>query len=204
MTDQEAPLAAIDLGTNSFHLVVARPTGNNRFDILDREKEVVRLGSGSGDMKRLAPDAMDRGISALTRFRRLVDAAGAELHAVATSAVREAENRDEFLDRARDEAGVTVEVVSGVEEARLIHLGVLQAVPVYDERILVIDIGGGSVEFIIGAAGGEFVEARSLKLGAIRMTERFFADEPVRKRDLAEARRYIRAALTPAVRLVAD
>jgi exopolyphosphatase/guanosine-5'-triphosphate,3'-diphosphate pyrophosphatase len=200
----EAPLAAIDLGTNSFHLVVARPTGNNRFEILDREKEVVRLGSGSGDMKLLAPDAIDRGIAALTRFRRLADAAGAELHAVATSAVREAENRDEFLDRARAEAGVTVEVVSGVEEGRLIHLGVLQAVPVYDDRLLVIDIGGGSVEFIIGGAGGEFVEARSLKLGAIRMTERFFADEPVRKRDLAEARRYIRAALTPAVRLVAE
>ncbi len=106
MENGSAPLAAIDIGTNSFHLVIARPTGNNRFEVIDREKEVVRLGSGSGDMKRLTPDAIERGIDALGRFRRLVDSHGAELHAVATSAVREAENRDEFVRRARDEAGV--------------------------------------------------------------------------------------------------
>ena len=100
--------------------------------MLDREKEVVRLGSGSGDMKRLAPDAIERGVAALRSFRRIADAHGAEVHAVATSAVREAENRDEFLRRARDEAGVEVEVITGLEEARLIHLGVLQAVPVFD------------------------------------------------------------------------
>ena len=100
------PVAAIDLGTNSFHLLVARPAGNNRFEVLDREKEVVRLGSGSGDMKELRPDAIERGIATLDRFRRIVDAAGAEIHAVATSAVREASNRSEFLRRARAEAGV--------------------------------------------------------------------------------------------------
>src|SRR3954454_12154896 len=95
----DEPLAAIDIGTNSFHLVVARPTGNNRFEVIDRDKEVVRLGSGSGDMKRLAPDAIERGIAALGRFKILADSRGAEVHAVATSAVREAENRDEFVNR---------------------------------------------------------------------------------------------------------
>ena len=94
---------------------------------------------------------------------------------MATSAVREAENRDEFLRRARDEAGVEVEVISGVEEARLIHLGVLQAVPVFDRQHLLVDIGGGSTEFVVGK-GGEALDARSLKLGAIRLTERFFPD----------------------------
>ena len=117
------PVAAIDIGTNSFHLVVARPTGNNRFEILGREKEVVRLGSGSGDMKELHPDAIERGVAALGRFRRIADTFGAEVHAVATSAVREAENREEFLEAALRKAGVRVEVISGVEEARLIHLG---------------------------------------------------------------------------------
>jgi exopolyphosphatase/guanosine-5'-triphosphate,3'-diphosphate pyrophosphatase len=199
--DADAPVAAIDIGTNSFHLIVARPSGNNRFEVLDREKEVVRLGSGSGDMKVLAPDAIERGITALRSFRRIADAAGAEVHAVATSAVREAENRDEFVRRARDEAGVVVHVVPGVEEARLIHLGVLQAVPVFEQQSLIIDIGGGSTEFVLGL-GTDMLDARSLKVGAIRVTERFFAKEPVKRKAVDEARRYLRAFLSPAVGMV--
>ena len=171
----DEPLAAIDIGTNSIHLVVARPTGNSRFEVLDREKEVVRLGSGSGDMKRLAPDAIDRGVAALRRFRQMAASRDAEICAVATSAVREAENRRR-VPRARrtTRRASQVDVISGAEEARLIHLGVLQAVPVFDQRHLLVDIGGGSTEFVIGE-GGEVLEARSLKLGAIRMTERFFS-----------------------------
>ncbi len=192
----------MDLGTNSFHLLVGRPSGNNRFEILEREKEVVRLGSGSGDMKQLKPEAIDRGVAALGRFRRIAESSGAEIHAVATSAVREASNRDEFLDRAWSEAGVRVEVVSGAEEARLIHLGVLQAVPAFDRRVLVVDIGGGSTEFVVGL-GGEVLGARSLKLGAIRLTERFLATEPLKSKALAEARAYVRSYLTPVERLVA-
>ena len=200
-TRAETPVAAIDLGTNSFHLVVARPTGNNRFEVLDREKEVVRLGSGSGDMKVLRPDAIERGVATLTRFRRIVDSSGAELHAVATSAVREASNRNEFLRRAWDEAGVKVDVITGVEEARLIHLGVLQALPVFDHRLLVIDIGGGSTEFVLGRQG-EVLDARSLKLGAIRLTERFFGKTPVKRKAVEEARTWVRAALAPGRRMV--
>jgi exopolyphosphatase/guanosine-5'-triphosphate,3'-diphosphate pyrophosphatase len=196
-----APLAAIDIGTNSIHLVIARPTGNSRFEVIDREKEVVRLGSGSGDMKRLAPDAIERGIEALGRFRRLVDSHGAELHAVATSAVREAENRSEFVRRASDEAGVPVSVISGAEEARLIRLGVLQAVPAFDERHLLVDIGGGSTEYIVGE-GNEVLGARSLKLGAIRLTERFGLDGSVRRKTLEECRQFIRSYLTQVTRMV--
>jgi exopolyphosphatase/guanosine-5'-triphosphate,3'-diphosphate pyrophosphatase len=184
------PVAAIDIGTNSFHLVVARPSGNNRFEILARDKEVVRLGSGSGDMKELHSDAIDRGVEALGRFRRIADTFGAEVHAVATSAVREAENRDEFLEAALAKASIKIEVISGVEEARLIHLGVLQAVPVFDQQVLVIDIGGGSTEFIVGR-GGDVLAARSLKVGAIRLTERFFRKEPVKKKAVDEARKYV-------------
>lgn len=192
-------LAAIDIGTNSIHLLVARPADNNRFEIVDREKEVVRLGSGSGDMKRLDPEAIERGIEALKRFRQVADISGAEIHAVATSAVREAENRHEFIIRAAREAGIHVEVISGVEEARLIHLGVLQAVPVFDTQRLVIDIGGGSTEFVIGR-GGDVLEARSLKLGAIRLTERFLRKEPLRRKDVDECREYVRSYLRPVAR----
>lgn len=196
-------MAAIDIGTNSFHLVVARPTGNNRFDILARDKEVVRLGSGSGDMKELQPEAIERGVAALGRFRRIADSFGAEVHAVATSAVREAENRDEFLEAALVKANVGVEVISGVEEARLIHLGVLQAVPVFDQQVLVIDIGGGSTEFIVGR-GGDMLAARSLKVGAIRLTERFFRKEPVKRKAVDEARKFVKAYLPRVKHMVAD
>src|SRR5205823_14414201 len=118
---------------------------------------------------------------------------------VATSAVREAENRDEFIRRARDEAGVDVEVISGVEEARLIHLGVLQAVQVFDQRAFVIDIGGGSTELVIGERG-HIIDGRSVKLGAIRLTDRFFASEPITRDDAAACRTYVRAFLSPVLR----
>ena len=197
----DEPLAAIDIGTNSIHLLIARPTGNNRFEVIDREKEVVRLGSGSGDMKRLAPDAIERGLEALRRFQQVAASRGAHVYAVATSAVREAENRGEFVRRAYDEAGVRVAVISGAEEARLIHLGVLQAVPVFDQRHLVIDIGGGSTEFVVGE-GAEVLEARSLKLGAIRLTERFgLRSEPVKRKALDDCRQYIRSTLAPVARM---
>jgi exopolyphosphatase/guanosine-5'-triphosphate,3'-diphosphate pyrophosphatase len=188
--------AAIDIGTNSIHLVIARVGRPGGFEILTREKESVRLGHGSGDMDRLDADAIDRGIATLTRFRRLADSFGATIRAVATSAVREASNRDEFLRRARTEAGIEVEVISGVEEARLIHLGVLQAVPVYDRQHLTVDIGGGSTEFVV-AKGQEVRVARSVKLGAIRLTDRFFPDGTARSRQVRECRAYIDAYLAP-------
>jgi exopolyphosphatase/guanosine-5'-triphosphate,3'-diphosphate pyrophosphatase len=197
----DEPLAAIDIGTNSIHLLIARPTGNNRFEVIDREKEVVRLGSGSGDMKRLAPDAIERGLETLRRFQQVAASRAAYVYAVATSAVREAENRAEFVRRAKDEAGVRVAVISGAEEARLIRLGALQAVPVYEQRHLVIDIGGGSSEFIVGERD-EVLGARSLKLGAIRLTERFGLDGPVKRKALEECRQFIRSYLAPVARMV--
>jgi exopolyphosphatase/guanosine-5'-triphosphate,3'-diphosphate pyrophosphatase len=190
-------LAALDVGTNSFHLVVARFSGEgHQFEVLTREKEMVRLGSGSGDMKVLEDDAIDRGIAALTRCRQIAEAHGARLHAVATSAVREAENADVFLARASEEAGVDVEVISGTEEARLIHLGVLQAVPVFERRLLLIDIGGGSTEVLVGERG-EILTSGSLKLGAIRLTRRFFRSDSLHPAAVDSCRRHVRAALAP-------
>ena len=189
-------LAAVDVGTNSLHLVVARVLPNRRFEVLASEKEVVRLGSGSGDMKQLSPAAIERGVACLARFRQMAGVFGAQVRAVATSAVREAENAADFLAACRRDAGVDVEVVSGVEEARLIHLGVLQALPVYDRQLLLIDIGGGSTEFLVGK-GGEMLWARSLKLGAIRLTERFFPDGRVSAKRVARARQFLFSFLTP-------
>lgn len=188
-------LAAVDIGTNSVHMVIARVGEDGRMEILEREKDMVRLGRSSGDMKELAPDAIDRGVAALKRCRSVADAHGAELAAVATSAVREAENRAEFLDRAWDEAGVSVEVISGFEEARLIHLGVLQSLPLYDERVLLCDIGGGSTEVLLGQRG-DVLASRSFRLGAIRVTERFLADEPVKPKHVERCRQHAETILT--------
>ena len=187
-------LAAIDIGTNSVHLVVARVLDQSQFEVVAREKETVRLGSGPGDMKSLQPEAIDRGIAALARMRRIADISGAPVRAVATSAMREAENRDQFLRRAWAEARIDVEVISGTEEARLIHLGVLQAVPVYDKRLLLCDIGGGSTELLLGHQG-ETLRSRSLKLGAIRLTSRFFGGQRLHPSAVGACRQYVRSTM---------
>ncbi len=185
------PLAALDIGTNSFHLVVARPVGRDRFETLTREKEVVRLGHGGGDMKVMTAEAIDRGIACLRRMRRIADTYDATPRAVATSAVREAANAQAFLDRARIEAGIDIEVISGAEEARLIHLGVLQAVPVFDSRLLLVDVGGGSTELLLGQRGETFA-SRSFKVGAVRLTDRFFRGGVVTPRAVNACRAYVR------------
>jgi exopolyphosphatase/guanosine-5'-triphosphate,3'-diphosphate pyrophosphatase len=197
-------LAAIDIGTNSLHGVVARMTdgdGGPRFEILEREKEMVRLGSSAGDMRELADDAIDRAVEALDRFRQVAEAHDAPITAVATSAVREAENREVLIDRAWDEAHVHVNVISGVEEARLIHLGVLQAVPVFDRRLVLCDIGGGSTELLVGLRG-EVLASRSLKLGAIRLTRRFFDGRHTHPGAVDACRRHVRSTLAPFAREV--
>lgn len=202
MTDPRA-LAAIDVGTNSVHMVVARPVRGGPPDFLARERMPVRLGSGGSDMKRLRPDAVDRAVAALDQCRRIAEAHEADVAAVATSAVREAANAADFLRRARAEAGVSVEVVSGVEEARLIHLGALSAVPIAGRPHLVIDIGGGSTEVIVGA-GTEPTLARSLKLGHIRLTDRFFPGGHVEPGAVKACRRHIQAFIAPFLREMTD
>jgi exopolyphosphatase/guanosine-5'-triphosphate,3'-diphosphate pyrophosphatase len=197
-------LAAVDIGTNSVHGVVARITateGGPRIEVLDREKEVVRLGESAGDMRELSAEAVDRAVAALDRFRQVAAVHDAPVTAVATSAVREAENRDVFIDRAWAEAGVHVDVISGIEEARLIHLGVLQSVPVFDRRLLLCDIGGGSTELLVGQRG-ETLAARSLKLGAIRLTRRFFDGDHVDAGAVDACRRFVRETLAPFAKVV--
>jgi exopolyphosphatase/guanosine-5'-triphosphate,3'-diphosphate pyrophosphatase len=203
--DRPLMLAALDMGTNSFHLVVARVIGaeGNSYEVVTREKETIRLGHGGGDMKELSVDAMDRGISALRRMKAIADSLGAPVRAVATSAVREAENREVFIGRARREADIDVEVISGVEEARLIHLGVLQAVPVFDTRLMLVDIGGGSTEVLIGERGVTLA-ARSFKLGAVRLTDRFFPAGMVTPRAVEACRSYVRSILAGFEREVSE
>ena len=194
-------LAAIDIGTNSFHLIVAQVRPSGKFTVLGREKEVIRLGEGMSDMKRLSQAAMDRGLEALRRFKLIAEQHGAMLRAVATSAVREAANSDVFVDRVRNELDIGIEVISGYEEARLIYLGVLQALPVYNKKTLLVDIGGGSTEFLVGKAG-DVIYANSLKLGAVRLTNRFFTGRTIREKDVAACRQFLAGELHPVERII--
>ncbi len=200
MKKQKKNLAAIDIGTNSIHLIVAEVyPESGRFKTLERQREFVRLGSGSTDMKYLSGSAVERGIHALKRFKMIADSYRAPIRAIATSAVREAVNQDEFLRRVKSEAGISIEVASGFEEARLIHLGVLQALPIFNKHHLMVDIGGGSTEFLIGYKRN-ILYSNSLKIGAVRLTQRFFEDGKSSSKSIRECRQYVRGMLDPIVR----
>ncbi|MFA6468611.1 MAG: Ppx/GppA phosphatase family protein [Bacteroidota bacterium] len=195
-------LAAIDIGTNSFHMVIVSiEPGKSKFKVIDRVKESVRLGSGSTDMKYLSQEAINRGIETLRRFKKIADAYDAPIRAIATSAVREALNQNDFIRRVLAELEIKIEIASGFEEARLIHLGILQALPVHDKTIFMMDIGGGSTEYLVGKKR-EIYYDNSLKLGAIRLTQKFFAEQELEPKKLKECREYVAGSLYPVVRTV--
>lgn len=190
------PIAAIDVGTNSVHMVVAS-VDTAGFTVLATEKEVVRLGEGS-ENDTITGAAIERGVAALRRMRLIAEAHGARVRAVATSAVREAVNRDEFLAVARAETGIDVEVISGSEEARLIHLGVSRSLDLRRGSVLTIDIGGGSTEFCV-AVNGKLRISQSLKLGAVRMTGEFVPAGTVTEAGVRRMRDKIRSTIAPLV-----
>ena len=163
-------IAAIDIGTNSLHMIVARVRPDLSFEVIDREKEMVRLGAGGLDGRALTPEAMHAALQVLSKFRRLADSHRVdEIIAVATSATREAENGSDFLQAIVDKTGIRARVISGTEEARLIHQAAVYSVGLAADVAVVVDIGGGSVEITRGS--GLTMEAgRSFKLGVIRLT----------------------------------
>ena len=176
-------IAAIDIGTNSVHMIVVRVRPDLSFEVTDREKAMVRLGAGGLDGRALTPDAMIAALQALSKFKRIADSHQVdEIVAVATSATREARNGGEFLARLERDTGIRPRVISGAEEARLIHQAAVYGVDVGSGRAVVIDIGGGSVEITLGTASSLQL-ARSFKIGAIRLTERFVRSDPLSERD---------------------
>jgi len=186
-------IAAIDIGTNSLHMIVVRVRPDLSFEVIDREKEMVRLGAGGLDGRALTPEAMHAALQVLSKFRRLADSHRVdEIIAVATSATREAENGSEFLQAIVEKTGIRAQVISGTEEARLIHQAAVYGVGLDGDVAIVIDIGGGSVEITRGS-GPSMEAGRSFKLGVIRLTERFVKSDPLAPRDERKLRRYIDA-----------
>jgi exopolyphosphatase/guanosine-5'-triphosphate,3'-diphosphate pyrophosphatase len=175
-------LAAIDIGTNSVHMIVVRVRPDFSFEVIDREKEMVRLGAGGLDGRKLTRAAQTATLQALSKFERIAHSHQVdEILAAATSATREAENGGAFLADIEQKTGIRPRIITGTEEARLIHLAAVYGV-VTQKAAVVIDIGGGSVEITLGS-GREVKFARSFKMGVIRLTERFVNSDPVTRRD---------------------
>ena len=182
-------VAAIDIGTNSVHMIVAELQKRD-YRVVDKEKEMVQLGLGSLDGAPLNDDAMERAVAALKKMVAVakgwkVD----EIVAVATSAVREAPNRREFLRRVRDEVGIRVRVISGEEEADYIFRAVRSAVDLQNSTALCIDIGGGSVEFVVGTSTEIYFTA-SEPLGALRLAQRFRLEDKPTSSDVEACRKF--------------
>ncbi|MDJ0516582.1 MAG: Ppx/GppA phosphatase family protein [Trichodesmium sp. MO_231.B1] len=188
-------LAAIDMGTNSLHLVVVKIDPRlPAFTIIDRDKETVRLGD-CGTKSNLKPEVMDRAIATLERFQKIAKSANAEQTiTVATSAVREAPNGKEFLNRIADELNLYVNLISGQEEARRIYLGVLSAMEFNNQPHIIIDIGGGSTELILGDSDTPRTLS-STKVGAVRLTKEFVTTDPISKSQFAYLQAYTRGLL---------
>jgi exopolyphosphatase/guanosine-5'-triphosphate,3'-diphosphate pyrophosphatase len=175
-------LAAIDIGTNSVHMIVVRVRPDFSFEVIDREKEMVRLGAGGLDGKKLTRDAQTAALQALSKFERIARSHEVdEILASATSATREAENGGAFLRAIERQTGIRARVITGTDEARLIHLAAVYGVDT-PKPAVVIDIGGGSVEITLGS-GREVKFARSFKIGVIRLVERFVTSDPLSGRD---------------------
>jgi exopolyphosphatase / guanosine-5'-triphosphate,3'-diphosphate pyrophosphatase len=188
-------IAAIDIGTNSVHMIVVFVRPDLSFEVIDREKAMVRLGAGGLDGRALTPEAMSAALQALSKFKRLAESHRVdEILAAATSATREAENGGEFLAEIERQTGIRPRVISGTEEARLIHQAAVYGVDVGSGRAVVVDIGGGSVEITYGTAANIQL-ARSFKIGVIRLTERFVRSDPLSGRDERKLVKHVSAEI---------
>ena len=197
MTRGGMRIAAIDVGSNSIHMVIAQVEADGRFTVLDSAKEMVRLGRHTLTTGHLSADAMDAGVRTLAAFRTLAERQGvARFSAVATSAVREASNGGDFIQRVNDEVGLRVKVIPGREEARLVYLGVQHAIDLRRDAAVIADVGGGSIELIL-TEEGRAAALHSVKLGVARLSERFDVSDRPSGKELAKLEAYFHEQLDP-------
>jgi exopolyphosphatase/guanosine-5'-triphosphate,3'-diphosphate pyrophosphatase len=193
-------VAAIDCGTNSIRLLIADITNGNFKEVL-RTMEIVRLGQGVDQNKAFHPDAIDRTLAAVEKFAALIKSKGVEkVRFCATSATRDASNRELFTDGVKKILGIEVEVIPGEEEARLSFIGATKELFQNDGPFLVVDIGGGSTEFVFG---NESVDsAKSVNIGCVRMSERHLIDQPPSMAQISQAIIDIDIAIAQAAAIV--
>ena len=194
-------IAAIDLGTNSFHAVLVDIYPDGSFRTIDKLKEMVILAE-KGMEHHLSEDAMERGLEALKRIKFLCDSQEVEqILAYATSAIREADNGGDFIQRMIDEVGIKARAISGKTEAELIGTAIRHSIALDEEMVLMVDIGGGSVEFIVGNRD-EFEYVTSLKLGVARMAAQFVNNDPITKQEKAALREHFKKELAPVAEIL--
>jgi len=196
-------IATIDIGTNSIHMVIADTLSPGAFEVVDREREVVQVGRGSFRTRRLRRDAVARCVDALTRFVQLARRLRSDrILCTATAAVREARNGGLLIDEARSRAGLSPRVIPAEEEGRLIYLAVKAALGLGPKPALIVDIGGGSMQLVVGDRD-RLLLAVSAPLGALRLTELMLDSDPPSRGDLARLRRHIRRESASAIKRVA-
>ncbi len=184
-------LSALDIGTNSFHLIIVEVLEGHQFKIVDREREVIRLASHKGSgLSFITDEEIENAIRAIKKFKKVSDKYGTEINAIATSAVRESENKDDFILKVYGATGVLIKTIEGRKEAELIYKGAAKALSLNDKKVLCIDIGGGSTEFIF-ATNGEIIFAESVKIGAVRLAKKFFPNFETNPSTLKECEDYI-------------
>jgi len=197
-------IAAIDIGTNSIHMVIADAAAPGAFTVVDREREVVQIGAGSFTRGRLRREAVQRAIDALTRFVQLARRLQCDrIICTATAAVREAKNGGEFLQAARTTAGISPRVIPAEEEGRLIYLAVAAALQLDEDPALILDIGGGSMQAVVGNKDALQL-ATSAPLGALRLTETMLADDPPSPKAIARLKRHIQKTAKPVIAQIRD
>ena len=185
--DTNQSLAAVDLGSNSFHMIITRLADDGSIQVIDKIKEMVRLGAGLDNTNNLSDEAQTRALDCLQRFgERLREVKASNVRIVGTNTLRIAKNSTQFLARARELLGHNIEIISGIEEARLIYLGVSHSLALTGDQRLVVDIGGGSTECIIGQQFSP-IKLESLYMGCVNMTRRFFADGKLTKEQFKKA-----------------
>jgi exopolyphosphatase / guanosine-5'-triphosphate,3'-diphosphate pyrophosphatase len=183
-------ISAIDVGSNSFHMIIAEVTAKS-FNIIRKEREVIRLGTWKeGEDKIISEEEINHASSILAKYRHISDIHKAKIKAVATSAVRDASNNGEFIDKIYARTGIKVEVIPGKREAELIFAGVKRALMIGKKDTLCLDIGGGSTELVY-YAGGKIVFAESFKLGAVRLTKKFFPNAFLTNTSVAHCNEFI-------------
>jgi exopolyphosphatase/guanosine-5'-triphosphate,3'-diphosphate pyrophosphatase len=198
--EQPMRVAAIDCGTNSIRLLIADIDGNNFREVV-RDMEIVRLGQGVDETGQFHPDAIARTLTAVDKFAAEIAKRGVEkIRFCATSATRDATNRHLFVDGVRERLGIELEVISGDEEAALSFAGAIKDLDPSNGPFLVVDIGGGSTEFVFGTSTVE--AARSVNIGCVRMTERHISSDPATPEQIELARTDIQAAIAQAAAVV--
>ncbi len=189
---QRPIFAGIDIGTLTCRLLIAERLDTGRLHECFSDRRILRLGQGVDRDRRLAAEAIDRVIVTLQEWRKVIDRYEVLAHtAVATSAVRDAQNSAEFLDRVKREAGFEVEVITGEEEARRTLLGIRSGLAVGVADILALDIGGGSTEFILDQPGSPPI-VRSIDIGVVRLSERILRHDPPTEEEIRQAREWVR------------